>query len=89
MDPESQKLLEEIHQLAEENNKMLHSLRHSMIFSRVLSLFYWILIIGSVFGAYYFIQPYIDQLLDVYGGTRSNLEDVGGIINNFKNNLSQ
>ncbi len=89
MDPESKKLLEETYQLAEENNKMLHSLRRSMIFSRVLSFVYWIIIIGSVFGAYYFIQPYIDQLLDVYGGAKGNLEDVGGMINNFKDNLSQ
>jgi hypothetical protein len=89
MDPESKKLLEETLTLAQENNKMLHSLRRSMVFSRILSLVYWVLIIGSALGAYYFIQPYIDQLLGVYGGAKSNLQDVGKIINGLKSNLPQ
>jgi len=61
MDSESRKLLEETHSLAQENNRMLHSLRRSMIFSRVLSFVYWIFIIGSLIGVFYFIQPYVDQ----------------------------
>ena len=76
MDPESKKLLEDTHRLAEENNDMLHSVRRSMRFQRVMSFLYWIFIIGSAVGAYYFIQPYLEQLLDVYGGAQSTFDSI-------------
>ena len=85
MDPESKKLLEETFSLAQENNKMLHSIRRSMVLARIMSFMYWVLIIGSAVGAYYFIQPYIDQLLGIYGGVKSNLDEVGSLLNNLKN----
>ena len=69
MDPESKKLLEETFALAKENNDMLHSLRRSMRLARFMSLLYWVYIIGSALGAYYFLQPYIDQLKSIYGST--------------------
>jgi len=69
MDPESKELLQATLELAQENNKMLHSMKRSMQMSRIMSYVYWAFIIGSALGAYYFVQPYIDQLLDAYGGT--------------------
>ena len=85
MDPESKKLLEETFSLAQENNKMLHSIRRSMVLARIMSFMYWVLIIGSAVGAYYFIQPYIEQLIGIYGGAKSNLDEVGSLLNNLKN----
>ena len=69
MDSESKKLLEETLRLSQENNNILHSLRRSMRLARFMSLLYWVFIIGSAVGAYYFIQPYINQLRAVYGNT--------------------
>ncbi|MFA5792140.1 MAG: hypothetical protein WC884_03855 [Candidatus Paceibacterota bacterium] len=77
MDPESKKLLDRTLELAEENNKMLHSMMRSMRFQRIMSILYWIFIIGSAVGAYYLIQPYVDQLIGLYGGA-------GDVLNNFK-----
>lgn len=77
MSPEEKKLLEETLEFAKENNEMLHSIRRSMRFQRFMSILYWVLIIGSAFGAYYFIQPYIDQLMSVYSGA-------GDVLNNLK-----
>lgn len=84
MDPESKKLLEETFNLAQENNKMLHSIRRSMRLARIMSFVYWALIIGSAVGAYYFIQPYIDQLIGIYGGAQSNLDSIGSILDSLK-----
>ncbi|MCE9549296.1 hypothetical protein K8Q98_02770 [Candidatus Nomurabacteria bacterium] len=84
MDPESKKLLESTFQLAEENNKMLRSMRRSMRIARVISALYWVLIIGSAVGAYYFVQPYIDQMLGVYGSTKSNIEGINTLLNSLK-----
>lgn len=84
MDPESKQLLENTFRLSEENNKMLHSMRRSMRIARVLSFLYWALIIGSAVGAYYFIQPYIDQLLGTYGNAKSNIESINTLFNSLK-----
>jgi len=73
MDPESKKLLEETLAVAKENNDMLHSLRRSMRFARFMSILYWVFIIGSAVGAYYLIEPYIDQVKSIYGGASDML----------------
>ena len=76
MDPESKKLLEDTYALTEENNKMLHNIKRSMFLARIMSILYWLVIIGVSVGAFYFIQPYIDQLMGVYG-------KASGVINSF------
>ena len=63
---------------------MLKSMRSSMRWGRVLRIFYWVVIIGLSFGAYYFIQPYIDQLMGVYGGLKSDMSNVNSVLNSFK-----
>ncbi|HBA46133.1 hypothetical protein A2W67_02500 [Candidatus Nomurabacteria bacterium RIFCSPLOWO2_02_40_28] len=75
MDPESKKLLEETFALAEDNNKILHSMRRSMRVQRIMSVLYWAIIIGSAVGAYYFIQPYIDQMMQLYGSASDVLKN--------------
>jgi len=77
MDPESRKLLEETLALAQENNKILHGMRRSMRMQRIMSFLYWIFIVGTALGAYYLIQPYIEQLMEVYSGA-------GDVLNNLK-----
>ncbi|MES2315725.1 MAG: hypothetical protein V4486_03265 [Patescibacteria group bacterium] len=74
MDPESKKLLEEIKVLTEENSKMLHSMHRSMRMQRIMSILYWVFIIGSTVGAFYLIQPYIDSLKGAYGGANDILK---------------
>jgi len=74
MDPESRKLLEETSALVKENNQMLHSIRRSMRIQRIVSFLYWAIIIGSAIGAYYLIQPYIDQMKSIYSGASDVLD---------------
>ena len=77
MSPEERELLNRSVSLGEENNEILRSMRRSMRVASIARAIYWILIIGSAVGAYYYIQPYIDQLKDIYGGA-------GNVLNNFK-----
>ncbi len=77
MSPEERELLNRSVSLAEENNKILLSMRRSQRWASITRAIYWIFIIGSAVGAYYFLQPYIDQLKDVYSGA-------GDALNNFK-----
>ena len=77
MSPEEKELFKRSIALAEENNDILRSIQRSMRMQRFMSLIYWVFIIGSAVGAYYLIQPYVDQLMGVYSSA-------GDMINNFK-----
>lgn len=68
MDFEEKELIKKTFRLAEENNKILRKMRSSMRWGRALRILYWIIIIGATVGAFYYIQPYIDQLMGVYSG---------------------
>lgn len=85
MSPEEREMLAKCLALAEDNNNILRSLKRSVVWGRIVHGIYWVLIIGSTLGAYYFIQPYIEQIIGVYGGTKSNLENVNSIFQNFRN----
>lgn len=84
MSPEETELLNKAVELSEDNNKMLHSMRRSQRIASFFRVIYWLFIIGSAVGAYYFIQPYVDQLMEVYGGAKSNLNSVNSLLKNVK-----
>ena len=74
MSPEERELLEKNVALAEDNNKILHSIRRSMRLARIMTYIYWILIIGFAIWSYYLIQPYLDQAIKLYGNANSVLK---------------
>lgn len=76
MDPDERKKLNRTLELAEENNKMLTKLHRNMQWGRIFKVIYWIIIIGLAVGAFYFIQPYVEQLGNVYEGFRSSVDRV-------------
>lgn len=89
MQPEDRELLKRTVELEEDNNNMLRSIQRSMRLARFMSILYWVFIIGSAVGAYYLIQPYIEALTGVYGGTKDTvMVNFNGIIDSFKD-LSQ
>jgi hypothetical protein len=63
---------------------MLVSIRRSMRIARLWSIIYWVFIIGTALGAYYIIQPYIDQILGVYGSASTDLKNAKNLLNSFK-----
>lgn len=70
--------------LAEENNDMLRSIRRSMRLGRLMTIIYWLVIIGISVGAYYFVQPYLQQLMGIYGGAQSNIDSVSKVLDTLK-----
>jgi uncharacterized membrane protein len=76
MDQEDKELLRRTFEVSQRNNKILESIKQSMFWGRVFRYVYWAVIIGAAVGAYYFIEPYVGQILQVYGGVK-------GGINNF------
>ena len=77
IDTQPKKVLEEILALTQENNKILHGMRRSMRWSRIMSILYWVFIIGSAVGALYLIQPYLDSISGAYNGANSILDSFG------------
>ncbi|OGI59694.1 hypothetical protein A2814_01345 [Candidatus Nomurabacteria bacterium RIFCSPHIGHO2_01_FULL_38_19] len=75
MDPESKKLLQDTFALTQENTSMLRSMRRSMRLQRIMSFVYWLFIIGSAIGAYYLIQPYVEQYKNLYNSTSNIFKD--------------
>ncbi len=61
-----QERIEKLEGLTKENNKILRKLRSHMRMGTVMRLLYWGVIIGSMVGAYYYLQPFIEPLLETY-----------------------
>ncbi|HEY4494326.1 MAG TPA: hypothetical protein VJB95_02775 [Candidatus Paceibacterota bacterium] len=80
MDSEEKELLHRSVDLAEENNKILRALHRSMRIRRFMSVIYWVLIIGSTIGLFYFLQPYVDQITNFW-------QESADTVNSFKSFL--
>lgn len=62
MTEDEHRLLIEVRDLAQENNRILKSLQRSNRAALAFKIVYWIIIIGVSFGALYLFQPYVDAL---------------------------
>ena len=80
MDQEEKQLLENTFNLAKENNQMLHKIRRSQRIANITRFFYWLIIIGITVGAFYFVQPYVNQLQDLISDTGVNLDGLKGFL---------
>jgi hypothetical protein len=84
MTPEDRELLRHSIELGEENNAILRGIQRSMRISRAITIVYWLIIIGTSLGAYYFLQPYMEQIWGVYNGAKSNLGQIGTVMDMIK-----
>jgi len=71
MNPEEKAQLKEVLGLSEENNKILRKMRNSMRWSQFFRFIYWIIIIGTAIGAFYYLQPYLDKIVKAYNVLQS------------------
>ena len=68
MNPDEQRQLKEALELARENNAIIKKMWRATQWGRAIKALYWLIIIGITIGAFYFLQPYVDLLENVYGG---------------------
>jgi hypothetical protein len=76
MEPEDKKMLEKIYELAEENNEMLHKVRSVQKRQYLFQIIRWALIIGISIGAFYFLQPYVDNFQYFLEDTSETIEKI-------------
>lgn len=81
MTPEERQLLIQTSRLVEENNKILRKMHRAALWGTIFRVLYWAVIIALSIGAYYFIQPYVDQLQQAYGGIKQDVTNVRNTVN--------
>jgi hypothetical protein len=90
MDPELKRVLEEIIAISRENNKILRRMQNTARWGRAFRVFYWVIIIGSMLGAYYYFQPFIQVIAKQYelgSSFFSQLQQEGTSLNEVLNSL--
>ncbi len=96
MDPNIDARLKSIEEKLDKTYGMVHRVRRVQKNSQIFRIFYWSIIILATFGAFYYIEPYISQLIEAYTGIQNTqqqiqtaLPEVGSltdIINQLKGN---
>jgi hypothetical protein len=81
----NQEKLDELYELSQENNEILHSLLRREKFATYMRLIYWLVIIGAVFGLYYYVEPVINYI----SNNSSGLADFFNAINDKTNNFPE
>jgi hypothetical protein len=89
MDPESKKLLEETLVLARENNSILHKVRSVQKWSTYWQTLKILLIVGIAFGAFYFMEPYVNKMIELYNSISGTTQKVDSTQNSFQDFLKK
>ena len=79
MDLEVKQLLVENLKISKENNDLLLKIRSVQKWAQITRIFYWVAIIGASFGALYYLKPYLGNLMNVYTGGVSDINNFGDI----------
>lgn len=83
MDEEAKRLLQENLRLSKENNELLQKIRRVQRWSQISKIIYWVIIIGIAYGAFYYLKPYLEGIMNIYDGGFSNGEDWKGLLEMF------
>lgn len=77
MDLDARKL-EELLELSRENNEILRSMRRTQRWKSFFTLVYWAVILGSIFGVYYYLQPTIQKYMKTFKSSYDVLQKLEG-----------
>ena len=56
--------LDAIYEMTLENHEVLKTIRRQQYFSTITRLLYWLLVLGALGGAYYYVRPFVNLLVD-------------------------
>jgi hypothetical protein len=63
---ELQERIDHLEKLTKDNNRILHTMRNHMRWGVFLRGMWWLFVLGSMLGLYYYLQPFIGQIFDTY-----------------------
>lgn len=79
MDETTKKMLAETYELTKVNHDFLRKIDRRQRYSMYWRTATVIIAIGSALGVYYFLQPYIDQFIDIYSQVEKTFIQFGTI----------
>lgn len=83
MDDDLRSKIDETFRLAKENNKILHSVQNHARWAAVMRFAYWLVILGIGIGSFYFIQPYIEQAMNLYSSFKNTEQKIQDLPKSF------
>ena len=81
MTPTNQEKLDEMYEMIQENNKILRSLLRRERFATFMRIIYWMFIIATIFGLYYYVQPVFNKFLVNFDSIQKTLNSINGMGN--------
>lgn len=78
LEKNEEELLERTYEFEKQNNAMLKKLYRDMWWSRLFRVVYWVVVLGAMFGVYYYIQPYITPFIKAYANLSGMVESLKG-----------
>ncbi len=70
----NQEKLDEMYEIVQENNELLSSLLRREKIAIFFKVVYWVIILGGIFGAYYYAQPYLQTVTNNVGIAQQALQ---------------
>jgi len=80
-DEELKQLLKRNVEISEESLRILKKINRARIIGNVYSFLKWVIIIGVSAGAYYYLQPYLQKLMDTFNAVNSQANQIKNIKN--------
>jgi len=87
MDPEVKELLRRNAKLSEDNNALLHKMHRGAVVSRWFRLLYWAAIVIVAIVGYYYAEPYLQKVIDLYNAAQQEIQSVNSVKNSISNYL--
>lgn len=76
MESEDKDKIDELLDLTRENNKILRSMHRRQVWSQIMTVLYWLIILGIAGWAYVYFQPYVNQYMSAYNTIISAIEGI-------------
>jgi subtilisin family serine protease len=86
---ELKKLLLETYKITKENREYLIKIDRRQRYNFYWRIFVTILAVSSALGIYYYFQPYLDQVLDIYNQVEKSVNQFGTIPDQIKNLINK
>ncbi len=75
--------LKRVRKLVERNNILLEKMQAAQRRAALMRLVYWVVVIGVAVVAYIYIEPYIDQLGEMYANVQQAADEAGGFFDDL------
>lgn len=76
MDHDMEQKINQLMHLTEENNRLLRKVRRVQKWGQITSTIRYIVVIGIAVGAFYFLKPYYDAVIELYDKGNAQINSI-------------